>query len=80
MASDHAAYMREEGEWVYWPKLPVKRPRPGTIAEVGTMVPRRKDGTVVIFLTTIFQPLASDTPVLTYDSPEAAVADGWVVD
>ena len=83
-------FMQDDGRWPNWPLLPVKRPTrtPGTMPETCLMVAFAEYRTQVFKLNLFHMPrgpktwreLLDATESYDYDSLEAVVADGWIVD
>jgi hypothetical protein len=75
-----AAFIRDTDRWPCWPRLPVKRMKPGaTWPELGLILAGQ--------LTTVILAGLYDAPekisgaeTVHYGSVEGVIADGWVVD
>jgi hypothetical protein len=79
-------FMKNPELWPIWPRLPLKKRRGNLGFELAIMiegtVSGRGIGTVkpIVYFATMYEVLDSDTPRKQYDSFEAIVEDGWVVD
>lgn len=76
--SFHVEFIRNVGNWPHWPRLPMKRRDRGQQPDLGVLIPFERGW--VLFYANLYQKIEESTPSKVYDSPEAVVMDGWVVD
>ncbi len=80
-------FMRNDKRWPYWPILPLKRPDKNGLPECGFITAHRGRPTTII-IANMYDDLGAKTigelyekyKLIEYDSFEAIVEDGWVVD
>lgn len=76
------AMMKAPDNWPQWPILPLKRVR-GSDLEVGVLVNGAFEGPhteATVYLSSMNRVITVETPTIKYDSFEALVADGWMID
>lgn len=75
---DDLKMMKNPDSWPNWPQLPVKRNRNGHTAECGIMYENSRN----VILTNMFASVEERQAAnqISYDTYDAALADGWVVD
>ena len=80
---DDAAMIYNPGVWPAWPCLPLKRSAKGALPECAYILDTGVcsiELPIKVFKGNIFR-ISDDDPVIaTYDSVEALLAAGWVVD
>jgi len=79
---DDLTMLKNPSLWPCWPRLPLKRrsKNPAQLWDVGFVSDGM--GEARLFLANIYDKIENPTTVLQieYPSPEALLADGWVVD
>lgn len=88
MFPDHAAMIRDPGQWPKWPLLPVVNRKPVGMPDGGVLIAGDPTNTVYrINLWSVPSGVVKDTivnnpdiPRTTYDSIEAMLQAGWEVD
>jgi hypothetical protein len=73
---DAKEFIYADDNWPQWPRLPIKRP-PYDCALIG---PTRIGGKVTVYHANLFQNITEATRTTTYESVDALLADGWVID
>jgi hypothetical protein len=74
--SKHLEMMNNPDRWPVWPLLPLIKGK----NEMGVLL--QSEGAYVVVLTNLYMlPKSLDlAPQIKYDSTEAIIADGWIVD
>lgn len=74
-----AEFIRNDGNWPQWPRLPLKRGAiPGQ--ELAIITPVESDGTVTLYHANMFEVIHMNTRITKYPSVDALLADGWTID
>lgn len=76
----HLSMMYSPDDWPRWPALPLKRSRKNSFPEIGFIL-ESKDQPYRVYLGSIYgESSLQDHSYMDYDSYEAIVEDGWIVD
>lgn len=77
------AMVPDPDTWPTWPRLPMKhrtrKEEGGSFALLGVMV-EQQDGSLIIYLTSLFSPITDATPKETFRDVDALINAGWRVD
>lgn len=76
---DDVANIKDEDHWPWWPRLPIKKRDPkGGWPQLGTLM--HIEGKWNVYHKAFDERINYKNPQQVFDTPEAVVADGWVVD